>query len=70
MRAKFTCTSVTNYGSNEEITLNAVSSGSAENESFSMYTPSAELKMNISNPDVRGFFKPDKEYYLDFTEAE
>ena len=53
MRAKFICISVTDYGGSEKINLQAVVSGSSENESFSKYTPSATLEMSIDNPDAR-----------------
>lgn len=72
IRAKFQCQSVTNYGGSEEVRLTPVvgADGNEENKSFSKYTPSGELKMLIDNLDTRGFFIPNKEYYLDITKAE
>jgi len=69
-RAKFKCNSVTNYGESEMIELQGVTGNEGENKDFNKYTPYGELKMSIDNPDARGFFIPNKEYYLDFTPAE
>ena len=69
MTAKMICQSVTNYGNTEEVKLTAVTGSEGENGDFNTATPYAELKMMIDNPKARGYFKPDKEYYLDFTEA-
>jgi hypothetical protein len=43
--------------------------GSDENNSFAKWTPSAELKMVITNPELVGTFTIGEEYYLDFTKA-
>lgn len=43
--------------------------GSDENNSFARWTPSAELRMAITNPTLMGKFKIDQEFYLDFTEV-
>ncbi len=70
MRAKFTCKCVTNYGETEQIELMAVTGEEGENMDFNKYTPYGELKMSVDNPDARGFFVPNKEYYLNFTLAD
>ena len=71
VRAKFKCTSVTNYESSKGIELSAVISGSEENKSFSKYTPSGHLRIGIDNDaPASNFFTPGKEYYIDFQEAE
>lgn len=74
MRAKFQCSSVKNYqGDFQEAELHAVYSSDEkdkeENNQFSEATPSGNLKITISNPRAINFFKPGKEYYLDFTEV-
>lgn len=61
--------SVTLNGWSEEIKLSAVCSGTKEDNSFSDATPSAELRMTISNKALHGKFKPNQKFYLDFTEA-
>lgn len=68
--AKFKVGSVTDFGNNNEgVNMSPVTSGSEENKSFSMYTPSGKIEMHITNPEAIGFFKPSKEYYVEFREA-
>jgi hypothetical protein len=43
--------------------------GSDENNSFAKWTPSAELKMSITNPALIGKFFIGQEFYVDFTPA-
>lgn len=43
--------------------------GSDENNSFARWTPAAELKMTITNPNLIGGFSVGQEFYLDFTKA-
>ncbi len=71
-RAKFMCDSVEDFG-NGYLTakLRAVAStDNYEDQDFSKATPNGTLSMSIDNPALVGFFKPNKAYYLDFTEAE
>lgn len=44
--------------------------GSDEDNTFARWTPAAELKMSITNPDLFGKFAVGEKYYLDFTKAE
>jgi len=73
VRAKFFCNEVRDipeYGQ-KLITLYAVISGSEENKSFSKYTPSGAVNLNISYETMASeFFEEGKEYYLDFTPAQ
>lgn len=41
----------------------------SENYSFSQFTPSGSVEMNITNPMAFGFFQEGQEFYLDFTPA-
>ncbi len=41
-----------------------------ENESWSRYTPSGELKMAVTNPAAIEQFEIGKSYYLDITPAD
>lgn len=67
---KFKVGSVTNFGNdNEGVNMTPVVSGSEENKSFSLYTPSGKIEMHITNPNCIGFFVPGKEYYVEFKEA-
>ena len=53
---------------NRTFVFEAVISGdSDENKSFSRWTPSLQLTMNVTNPDCD--FEPGREYYLDFVRA-
>ena len=62
------------YG--EELRFTAVSKsttypedGTDENNTYALYTPTAELTMKVNNPELFGQFNPGEEYYLDFTKA-
>lgn len=69
--AKFKVGSVVDYGNNNvEANLSAVTNTCEENKSFSIYTPSASLKMHVTNPDALDFFKPGKEYILEFKSSD
>jgi hypothetical protein len=70
MRAKFRCDSVTDFGGSKKAKLTAITNGSEENSDFNKYTPSAELEIHICNPNALDYFKPDEEYYLNFSKAE
>ena len=69
MRAKFHVESVTDFGHQKEVKLQAVICGSQENQDFNSYTPSGALLMVIDKSGAMNYFKPGKEYYIDFTEA-
>lgn len=71
-RCKLRCSEVNLHEGQEGIKLNAVTSGSddEENKSFSKFTPFAEFQMTITNEELFGFFKPGKSYYFDIIEAQ
>lgn len=72
MRAKFVCTSVTNFGEHcgVEVKLDAsYSDNNVEDNQFSQATPSGNLTMHVDNPEAKEFFKPGKQFYMDFTEV-
>lgn len=70
MRAKFSCVQVNQNAHSEEAFLNAVyADGQPENNEFNEATPSGQLKMTIDSSKAKGYFKPGKDYYLDFSEA-
>ena len=71
IRAKFQVESVTIHTHGEAVKMNAVCyDGTAENASFSQYTPTGSFEMSVTNENLFGVFKPGQEYYLDFTPAE
>lgn len=43
--------------------------GTDEDNSFALWTPSAELSMSITNPALVGQFKEGDTFYVDFTPA-
>jgi len=70
MRAKFRCNSVTDFGNQKQVTLDAVMSDeNQENQDFNKYTPSGRLTMTIDQQGAMNYFEPDEEYYLDFSRA-
>lgn len=44
--------------------------GESEENTFARYSPSGELKLTITNPDLCGKIRPGQKLYVDFTEAE
>lgn len=76
MRAKFQIHSVTQSAGSEQLKLGAVCGkapygpqGESEDNTFARYTPSGELTLSITNPDLLGKFTPGQKFYLDFTQA-
>lgn len=80
MRAKLKVTNVTkgpdNFEPYERLNFSAVykdgaypADGSDEDNTFSKFTPQADLSMVIQNPALLGKFKPGDTFYVDFTPA-
>lgn len=76
MIAKFRVTNIERpYEGCERLTLSAVTDkpfdgeGNSEDNSFARYTPAGELKMDITNPNLRGTFQQGQKFYLEFREA-
>jgi len=69
-RAKLEVQSVKSTTYCDEVSLSAVCGKSPEDNSFSQATPSATFTLSITNPSVRGKFKPGQKYYVDFTETD
>jgi len=69
VRAKFKCNAVEEYSNGSKtVKMNAVYSGKGENAQFAHATPSGNLSITIeSQTEAVNFFKPGKEYYLDFS---
>jgi len=68
--------SVTRTEQGEEIKMSAVTGKPgvgdepSEDNTYSKYTPSASLTINVTNPALFGKINPGERYYLDFTKAE
>ena len=77
MKAKMQVSQVTDFGSNtQEVKMVPVCgsqpygpNGESEDNTFARYSPSGELRLIITNPDLTGKLKPGQKLYLDFTEA-
>jgi hypothetical protein len=70
VRAKFKVTSVTEQeGGLKTVSLQPVTSGSTENESFFKYTPSGNIQLGVMNPTASAQFTPGKQFYVDFNPA-
>ena len=70
IRAKMKCNSVTKTEGSENVKFSPVTAGSSkENESWSKWTPSGSLELNITNPAVHGAFVPGVEYFIDISEV-
>jgi hypothetical protein len=71
VRAKFQCNSIEINTWTKTAKLSAVCGAEGENKDFTEATPNGTLEIMIQG-DVPAseFFKPGKEYYLDFTIAE
>jgi hypothetical protein len=73
-RAKFVCASKSDNGQTGEnkgftVSLNPVTSGSAENEEFYRLTPGGSVTLSTINEAAADSFEVGKEYYVDFTPA-
>lgn len=72
VRAKFECVGIEDQPDYESksVSFSAVINGSDENKSFSKYTPSGSLNLQISyETEAVNAFEVGKEYYLDITKA-
>lgn len=83
MRAKMKVVATKKHGTGgpdgafEELEFSAVAKndgypadGSDENNTFAKWTPSASVKMTITNPALVGKFTQGQEFYVDFTAVE
>jgi hypothetical protein len=76
MRAKMQVQKVERFAGSDRITFAAVcpnsfgKDGESEDNTYARFTPTAELTMSITNPELLGKIEPGKKFYLDFTEAE
>lgn len=71
VRAEFHCNAINKSPDNSTAVahLIVVTTGSAENESWSKYTPSGQLQMVISNPAAFEQIELGKEYFIDIVPA-
>ncbi len=76
MRAKMIITNIESHGEAENLHFRAVckddgygEDGLDENNTFSTFTPSANLEIYINNPALKGKFTIGESYYVDFSKA-
>lgn len=74
MRAKFVVSNVERFETGERVTFRAVckpegygDDGLDEDNTFSKFTPTADLSMYIANPSLLGQFEIGQTYYADFS---
>jgi hypothetical protein len=70
VRGKFTVTQITHTWFNQaaaEITLSAAYSNTAEDNTYAMATPTAEIKMVVTNPAAVAKLALGTKFYVDFT---
>lgn len=60
---------VTTYSETPKLTAVYGGSTNAEDNTYARATPSGKAELQIDNDAAKGFFKPGKKYYVDFTEA-
>lgn len=73
VKSKFKCVDITDFPQMEykAVFLRPVTDGSEENKSFSKYTPSGSISINISyETEASNYFDKDKEYYVNFEIAD
>lgn len=73
LRGRFRCRVVNPGRHKDEVVLQAVTSSDDDPERVNDYaeaTPYGELRIEVADDDVRGFFTPGEEYYLDISKAD
>jgi hypothetical protein len=76
MRAKVRVTNIESFQGCENLTFQPVGAnsypadGKNEDNDFARWTPSGEIKLSVTNPDLHGKFEVGKTFYVDFTPAE
>lgn len=74
VRAKFICRHAEKQtiGDTPQVNVrfSAVADNEGTNKSWSKWTPSGELSMTISNPDLVDRFEVGKAYFLDIADAD
>jgi hypothetical protein len=70
-RCKFSCSSVAQTEHAHQVVklTTHYDASLAEDERFTIATPSGTMEFILNNPALAGFFTPGKKYYIDITEA-
>lgn len=67
MRAKLKIESVLSMEYIDQLKFRASYSDTKEDNTYSKATPTAELTMTVTNPDLIGKFRAGQSFYVDFT---
>lgn len=74
MRAKLIVANVIDHGdAGDELRFRGIAAsaypedGTDEDNTFAKFTPSVELRMVVNNPALKGQYKLDDTFYVDFT---
>jgi len=77
MRAKVVVRSVESFTNADSIKMQPVSgkdpygpNGESEDNTFARYTPSGDIQLSITNPELVGKIKAGDTFYVDFTKVE
>lgn len=76
VKAKFVVNEVTNYMGGQKVSMLPVQNtqygadGENEDNQFARYTPSGEIRLQITNPALKDAFAPGKVFYVDMTSVE
>lgn len=72
VRAKVKCDSITERQGSKTVKLQAVTSAGHNdpNKSWSKWTPSGSIELQITNPEAFNQFEVNKDYFVDFTPAD
>ncbi len=70
VRAKFNVVSVIGNGQGSTVDLQAVYSGSPENDEFFKLTPSGHVTLSIVSPETAEVFEESKTMYVEFIQDE
>lgn len=66
VKAKVRCISVKTTENYSTVELTPVYGTGEENKSWSKWTPSGKIELNITNPDAVSYLKVGSEFYLTF----
>lgn len=71
VKAKFKCASVTDFGTNKSVKMQAIYGKEGENADYSKATPYGNLEIGVDkDTPAADFFQPQKEYYLTFEKCD
>jgi len=73
LRGRFRCRVINPAPDKDEVILQAITADEDDHDRVNDYAeapPYGELRIGVADDDVRGFFEPGEEYYLDILKAD